>query len=470
MKKLVGFGVVLWLLLILSTTTACASTTKLVERFNTASSEGERVEALAGLCKKGDAASYIAFYQLLSETPREDLGCFGKIFRDGKNIETLIHVGDYLEYIVRPYHEEVEELRRSGKSKEEIEVIVTPKMKEVLSRVELGLGRAVHILQGDIAVGARSQKARLAGFLKENFVSSHKPDTALEGARIGLLSLREEGFEALLREIRTKDDGTIVFALVPKFGEYAVIPTLKMIEDPASTEIQREAGKLFIYKFSMTDAAVIDKLIEAEKHGRYFPTPAKTLENISQAIESLDTFWWTHTRGRFEENPQLVEYIGEKHLPKPNNQDVVIRLMTDMDFSEAVKYFVALDMKAISKDSLHALVRALYSSPSYEKKKRREIDRYHLTAHILAGASVEDRKRESLVLRIQELSPEHQELLIASFFPEMTKKEKESTIFGVKKLSPVIRDRIYGKIQAYCDEDLRQDIEYCKKKDSHSTY
>jgi hypothetical protein len=231
---------------------------------------------------------------------------------------------------------------------------------------------------------------------------------------------------------------------------------------------------VFIQKFSITEST-IDKFIEAIKSGPYFPNSLiysvglgpDVFQRMSDRIYHKEGTWWEFDiLEQLKKYPYFVDYIGRKHLPEPKGQNVVIYIMSKMDSTRAMGMFFGLNPNTLSRESLIILSNSLFPDDNKKETSDCEEARYLLLKYLLGIASTDTRKLLELTHFINYVSPEHQKYIIIGYFQLMTKDEQKDMIIKASMLDSVMRDKIYDEIKVYCDNDLKDFIEFCQKKDS----
>ncbi len=181
------------------------------------------------------------------------------------------------------------------------------------------------------------------------------------GALYALALLGEDGFQLILDRVKSEKDKAFALSFVKDFNADAVIPALKLYENPRSTEFQRDLAVIMIQNFPKDYSPIIDKFVEACVHGRYYKTGRINVADSGQVQKIVSTNWKTLITEKLAGNLDVLNYIAKKHLPNAKNEALakIIYMLCDIDFKEACKYFKDVDPKNFSKESIDALLYSL---------------------------------------------------------------------------------------------------------------
>ncbi len=181
------------------------------------------------------------------------------------------------------------------------------------------------------------------------------------GALYSLALMKEDGFQLILDRVESEKDKVFALTFVRDFNEDAVIPTLKLYENPQSTAFQRELAIDLIKGFPDDYPPVIDKFVEACVHGRYYKTGRINIADGAKVQKVFSTNWNTIITEKLAGNKDVLDYIAKKHLPEAKNEALakIIYMLCDIDFKNACQYFKDVNAKNFTKQSTDALFYSL---------------------------------------------------------------------------------------------------------------
>lgn len=275
----------------------------------------------------------------------------------------------------------------------------------------------------------------------------------------------------LLHSARTNHDKIMLFSIVDRFGPYSVVPILKQYENPSSSEEQKQLAGILILNLPDTEP-VIDKVVEAYKHGRYFKTPEKKPDkngkvrpSPKELFDEVLSWWGNMIKRRYRGNESFVRYVARKHLPNPDRQEAVIELLASTDFRSASMYLERLDYNALSDKALDMLLLIVGIPPTDTNEEDICLtERFSLFCKIFAELEKNKREEKKLLYKIDDFPGSLQEPFIASNFKDFTEEEKNCAVYVCSKLNPVARKRIYDSIKDYCSQKQIMMIEHYEKK------
>lgn len=449
-------------------TNKAADSAKSISDFSKEKSPEGRLSFLKGLLLSGKDESYYSFYSLLEKADEADLPTFREAFASAKSAKALLYLGQYLDRKISDLTKDQE----TSYSKAETTVNY---LKSVNNNFE-SLSTGTRII-------AEANPGQMVSALKAIFASEEEFNTVLiAGAMAGLSSLEEKGFQALLDSVTSKDDQLMVMSVLNGFRGNSVIPTLKAFEDPASSKLKQETAGLIIISFPKNDPQVLDKVVEAYKHGRYFEikTPkdkdGKAVVGIKEIMSLAMNWWGPYLEKRFEGDKAAARYIAQKYLKGEDRQDKVIQLITEIDFNTAKFYLAELDPGTIPETSLKAVFFACNPHSSSmlrsgdEEDSDKDIDaKFELFCKFFLKCNEKQRKGE--VYAITEYPAESAATFIMENFPRFSDEEKKAVIFmcgkditGLRKGFPAeLRDRVFKSIRPSCNEEQVRTIDYVLK-------
>jgi ankyrin repeat protein len=277
--------------------------------------------------------------------------------------------------------------------------------------------------------------------------------------------------EFLLRSARTIQDKIMLFSILERFGPNAVVPILKQYENPSSSKEQKDLAGMLILRLPDTES-VIDRVVEAYKHGRYFETQEKKPDkdrvaslSFKEFLDEVFSWWGNMIKRRYKGNKSFVKYVAQKHLPNPYKQEAVIELLAGTDFRTASKYLESLDCNALSDKALDMLILMVGIPPTDTKEEDICLtERFSLFCKIFAEMEKNKREEKKLLHKIDDFPGSLQVPFIASNFKDFTEEEKNHALYVCSKLNPAARKRIYDSIKGYCSPMQIRMIEHYEKK------
>lgn len=417
-----------------------------------------KISALAKLLNINTKNSIQAYYLLLDESSLEQVELFNiAMGQEGKK-EAVNGAGDYVQTRIN------EVRKRINKPSEEL----NNEEKEYKSQQEkqiLTLVFKIIVHAKEFKTIASKNPDYFARKLRDAYAGKNFEIPVLKIKSVPLIILKEKGFEALLRSVDEKTR-TVLFFSKDDFEENIVIPSLKVCEDPRSTRVQRESAGMMIIDFPSTNK-VIDKVVEAYKHGRYFDESTKTSRGKKTTLEKLfeiSASWWGNLiKSNYRGDKYFTTYVAEKYLNNPDDQDRVIELISNIDFKVACPYLCKLDYASLSVKAQEALRMCLYISPIEENNGTQFIrERYKLFVSLFYQMNCRDKDRSNLLFHLSDYSSDNQIAFVTNCFGKMTKNEKETIVHMASKMDIISRNIIYKAIEKECDENLLNSIDYYK--------
>lgn len=276
--------------------------------------------------------------------------------------------------------------------------------------------------------------------------------------------------EFLLRSAKTTQDQAVLFSILNRFGPYAVVPILKQYENPNSSKAQKDLAGMLILRFPDTES-VIDKVVEAYKHGRYFEMQerkpdkdGKASLNFKEFLDEWLSWWGNMVKRRYKGNESFVKYVVEKHLTDPYKQEKVIELLANTDFRAASAYFEGLDYNALSDEALTALIHSNLPPDERSQQDKCLPERFALFRTIFAKLDKNKREGKDMLLMLCDFPENLQQTFIVSNFKDFTQKERGHALYVCSKLEPSVRNRTYDSIRNHCSPEQIMMIEHYQTK------
>lgn len=264
---------------------------------------------------------------------------------------------------------------------------------------------------------------------------------------------REDKFQNLLRQAKTSADQERLFRILPDYGPDAVIPSLKQFENPFSSEQQKKVAGTIILSLPLTEP-VMDKIVEAYKHGRYYKiSSTSNTIGLADVVTQTLSWWGNFLKVRLKGEKKFVEYLGKKHLSSPIGQDTIIELMADAHLPTASVYFTKLNANRLNNNSLKILL-------AYTHNEADESARFALFCAIFKNLQPKKREVEKMIFDLDEFTPEHQRQFVIANIAAMTDEERDNAIYISSKLPSYLRDDIYKKIEGSCTEKQKAMMRY----------
>jgi hypothetical protein len=430
-------------------------TQQLVAAYKAADDATKKTDALKKLLEMKGRDATAAVFSLLRSSNEAEMACFRTALTDSGNVEVFLHLGPYLKTIA--------EAPAGGGT-------AAAEMQGRLALV--AFAQKLELLQPELRQIAEKNPDVLVVALKEAYEDKSGVKT-MAGPLTGLIVMEEKGFEALLKSPKTGGDEVLLTLVLPGFGPHAVVPTLKQMEDPASSEKQRDIAGLLIVQFS--DAPpVVDKVVEAYQHGRYFELKVGTVgpdgkRTVSMAdmVEASKGAWWNLLIHTYRGDKKFAQYVAEEHLPKADKQGKVIHLLTAVDFKTALPYLEKLDFNALSDESLQTLTMCFSplstfgesedAGPSVEEKLR-------LFCKMFEGLKKERREAQKLMFDLANFPAASQQAFVIENFAKMTDEEKNLAIHVCAKLPAANRKKVYDTIRQGCSDEMKGTIKFYEEE------
>jgi hypothetical protein len=247
------------------------------------------------------------------------------------------------------------------------------------------------------------------------------------------------------------------------FGPYAVVPALKQYEDPSSTEAMREFAQTVILSLQNTEE-IFDKVVEAVRHGRYFPLPSKTT-SVAELMGAMNTWWWIVIEAKYQSNKAFVEYVARRHLRNPQGQEHIIDLLARTNFIMAASHLAELEFNSLAESSLEAL--KLHLNPPSQLQGKTDsalVARMSVFSFMFTRLDKSRREALGLLYTIEKYPASFQEVFVPTSFQYFTGKEKEIALHHCSKLPRATRSAIYNQIRPYCDLKLLKTLEFYERQ------
>jgi len=276
--------------------------------------------------------------------------------------------------------------------------------------------------------------------------------------------------EFLLRSAKTSQDKIMLFSILDRYGPHAVVPILKQYENPNSSKEQKDLAGMLILRLPDNEA-VIDKVVEAYKHGRYYERPetkadkdGKVELDFKNLFGMLMSNWAHMVNSRYRGNASFVKYVAEKYLPDPDKQEKGIELLANIDFKSASPYFEDLDYNALSDESLTMLIYLIYPPDKRNEKDICLPERFALFCNVFTKLEENKREGKDMLFKIDAFPENLQQTFIISNFRDLTEKEKQYALYICSKLQPDLRSKVYNSIRIYCTPEQIKMIQHYEKK------
>jgi cytohesin len=276
--------------------------------------------------------------------------------------------------------------------------------------------------------------------------------------------------EFFLRSARTTQDKIILFSILDRFGPYAVVPILKQYENPNSSKEQKDLAGMLILRLPDTKS-VIDKVVEAYKHGRYFETHERKPDkdgvvklSFKEFLDEWLSWWGNMVKRRYKGNKFFVKYVAEKHLADPGKQEKVIELLANIDFRTASAYFENLDYNALSDEALTMLIHSNFPPDERSQQDKCLPERFALFCNIFTKLEKSKREGKDMLFVLDDFPENLQQTFIVSNFKDFTQKERDHALYICSKLEPSVRNSTYDSIRSYCTSNQIMMIEHYEKK------
>lgn len=420
----------------------------------------QRLKTLNGLLKEKSEASLYSFYLLLEESGLSDSAMFKEAFAASGNLKAVMGIGSYMNRMLQFFLKEYDQTASDKEKQQALDVRM------------FGFNRRLNPLAPEIKLVAEKNFDYLIAALKKS--SAEKIPAAAGGAIIGLQAMGEEGFERLLASVKNKEDENMVFGLAEIFGPYIVLPVLKAFENPASNEFQKSTAGLLIMSFSKTNSLVIDEVVEALRHGRYFDVSVgkkgkdgKTVIGLEDALKMAENWWGNYLNSHYRGESAVAEYVAKTHLENPNGQEAIIHFVAEIDFQAAKPYLEKIDPKLLSEESLEALFFICSPPLTYGRQDSCLENRCDLFCKLFLKSNPEKRKDK---LYIAKDFPAN---TMANFYinnwQKFSDEEKSIVIFNcgrensLGKFPEEQRNLVFEKIRPMCSTEQKGMIEYYLK-------
>lgn len=447
---LVGFGVSCRD--VSSSSASAGQMAKVLADFQAENSPAKDIKMLENLLKAKNGG---IFFFLLMKSEGKDLIVFKKAFASSGNLDALLSFGPFLSREMKVF------INGPG----------TVETRQAAANFCLqSFNQRLGSFASEIAVVARKNQKELVAIIKNVYVKGDTNNAEkASGAIIGLQAMGEDGFEALLNSVESEDDQSMIFALSELLGPSVVIPTLKAFEDPSSSEIKRKTASLTIFSFSKNNGLVIDKVVEAIKHGRYFESNVGkknekgeiVISSIEDAMKMATGWWGNYLNSYYKGATPVAEYIAEKHLEDTSGQHSVIRFLAEIDFQTAQPYFLKLDMGKLSKKSIEALFSACHPPLSGLTLSRADNaylqERCELFCQLFLKCPGE---RDNALYGVEKYPAEIMADFYIKNFASFSEEEKRTVIYncgqkGYEGFPAEQRDRVFKSISPLCSKELK---------------
>lgn len=422
---------------------------------------------LKSLLSSNQRQYVVAFYQaVLESTEGKDRLLFRQALAEAGNALSLVYIGPAVQDWVISFSHKLRQSRPD----------ITDEQVETISKEEgARITKLINLFLPEIKRVAERETVPLIAHLKTEFRSEKEPSAIkLVGPLMGIKALGEKGFELVLASIENEQDTVMASILLGPMGSHAVIPLLKAYENPVDSKQKTAAGTL-IFMLPMDNVEVLDKVVEAYKHGRYLPVSVgkknkdgKTVIGLKDAISMAMSYWGPLIEGANRGKKPVIENIAKRHLADPNGQSKVIGLLANLDFQMAVPYLEQLDPAGISDESVKALFFACYppiKGISLSGEPYLE-ERCQFFCFFFPKCRAEQRKEA--LYGIDGYPAEMMARFFINNFSVFTDEEKTTAIFACGKFPVRLRDEVFNRVRPKCNAEQKGIISYVVKKGVNS--
>jgi hypothetical protein len=444
-----------------------------VASFKNEKSDEKKLVILEGLLSSGSDQSLETFFSLLTTSERQDLGVFKDAMEAKGDLKSILYMGQYVQNSIRSFLKTYEELRPEATRSE---------IKSAVKSYQDSLGKKIEVLAPELKLIAGKNCRSLVNTINTCY-SKIKDDSSPEEinssgineATICLLLLEEKGFEALLDSITSKDQQIMLMIMMEYFGANAVIPILKAYEDPKSSKLKRDISGALIYSFSKTDPLVLDKVVEAFKHGRYFEvkSAAKLNEkgekvlNVEALMGAVSSWWGVHVEGHYKGEKTVARYIGENYIKGSSLNEGVIRLICQIDFQTGLEYLSDIDPADVPAKILDALFAVSYPETDKTKRDPYLSEKFDLYKKLFLKSTYEQRKDCSFMLMNYPLNSVVE--FVLENFDGFSNEEKMTVILmcgdsELRTIPPEIRKRILDGVMPSCNQEQLGYVKFVREK------
>ncbi|HTW96475.1 MAG TPA: hypothetical protein VMD74_02320 [Candidatus Methylomirabilis sp.] len=446
---------------------AAKTAAQISSEFQAAGSADQKTALLKKVLAAKSDNAYLAFYYLLSESKTAEESCFKKAFAAKGDADALSGMGFFVDVLTAEFKKN---LPLSSSDNEEI-------IQAVYAKYLNPFTIKLNTLAPEIKIIAEKNSSQLVALAKKSYAEKDaKASRNIRGAIIGLQALGEPGATLLLNAVENEADENLILEVLPSFNANMVIPVLKTYENPASSEIQKHAASLMIYSFSKTDGNVIDKVVEAFKHGRYFALPTNGVDStgkpvfkvnsIDEAMKLADSWWGNYLEDRYKGEVKVAEYIAKKYLGDTAGLESVIRLISATDFISAKPYLAALEPNKLSPDALQALFDAC-RGPSSLHFDNPELTKARCDLFCRVFLKCDLKKREKALYGVSEYPADMMADFYIENFKSFSSEEIKTIIYncgksGLHPFPEAERERVFNKIRPACDKETRSYIDFTR--------
>lgn len=438
-------------------------------------SDNKKLDSLKELLVSGKDSSFDDFYYLLSKAEKPEIGIFKDAMESKGDLKALMYMGRYVQNTVRSLLELYSVVNPNASASE---------MKMAIIERNESLGKKFILLEPEFKlIAGKNTKVLVNTILTayskidENTSKEEINRSGINEAAMALLLLGDDGFDALLNSITSKSEQTLLITLMEVFGPAAVVPVLKAYEDPKSSKVKRDAAGTLIYFFSKTDSAVIDKVVEAYKHGRYFEIQTKGKVNekgekvmdLEALFGAVNTWWGVHLEANYKGERAVAKYIGEKYLSKGDFDTSVVRLVCAIDFKTGMSYLSDLNPNNLSEKTLQEVF-SICSASSDKTKADEYIDeKFAVYSKLFLKSTYAQRKQ--VIYGLMAFPLESVAEFIIKNFETFSNDEKTTVIFlsgdsVTREIPPSVRKKIFDGIKSSCNQEQLKTMEFVLEKKS----
>jgi hypothetical protein len=425
--------------------------TNSIAAYKSAATAADKVNYLVGLINSDKVNSHGAFYEAVRTAGEEDILYIGEALKQAKGPAVLLNLGAYLDSLKASLIAGVKKNTKMGP----LEVMeLQREAKEMMATFQPNIEK----LLPEIAIMVKKDPQLLVTALKRIFSKGDAEDNNISGPVLGIASMEADGAVLTLKSFGDNNDESksALLILCKVLGPHMVLPVIKQYENPASSDKERDTAHLAMFMFPDVEP-VYDQVVEAYRHGRYFPAPELKKNKDGQVKISLEDAlaaavhgWGNIIKGRYRKVEGFVPYVAEKHLDEPRGQERIIELLADINFGEAAPYFLKLDISELSKESIGALVHACHVSMNLgrygisETGEGREykVEKFRVFELLFKGLDPKARTDHKLIYRFSSYLPRNQVAFVKANVGIMTEDEKKTVAYGCGSTPALIREPI----------------------------
>jgi len=441
---------------------------KLSKKFKTEKNAPEQEKILIQLLKMNSAAGDCVFYELLTAAQDLEIPIFNQALQEAGTGATIINLGRYVKSLIGPNITEAQNYPKNLIEDPIEKERVGQRLKQIDDRLTKGCRDAV------IKISRRDSQQFIDALKTEwsKKPNQERNEMIIFSSAVGLGILGEEGFELALKSAKTENDKLMLVFLTETFGPYAVVPILKMYENPDSNKYQRDLAGILVQFFPKTEP-VFEQIVEAYKHGRYYELNVGTKKadgtteiGLADMLSAAMTNWRSGLEEAFKNHEPFIIYVAENHLLNPDGQNHIINLLrgVDPELKISLPYFEQLNFNGLSDDSLKTMDTIFYEIGSIGINGSIDSpEKFALFCKLFSKLDQDRREKQQLIYKLIYFIPNAQKKFVLTYFKDMTNDEKISVICLLGRnldLDPIEVKQIFAEIITDCNEDQKNMIQY----------